>query len=149
MTDLEKMRSWLAQYPRFSILEQFQVDYIDRVMPNNGGLFPSGLVEVERREDILGNVTVTNQYNFGIYCVFQKTAGDDAGAAINADWVMDFQKWVQEQSVRGLAPKFGNTEDKEIICAQNGVLYDVEDGSGTSVYMVQMSVQYKTFYEVS
>ena len=46
MTALEKLRGWVAAYPGYDILGAFQVDYTDRV-PNNGGVFPSGLVEVE------------------------------------------------------------------------------------------------------
>lgn len=147
MSDLEKLRKWIATYPNFDILGRFQVDFTDKAVPGNAGLFPTGLVEVERREDILGNVTIENQYNFGIYCVFEKSPGDDIGATINADWVMDFQKWVQEQSVRKLVPKFGNTDDKETAQAQNGVLYDPQD-EGAAVYMVQLNIRYKTFYEV-
>ena len=43
-----------------------KVLYTDQI-PFNGGVFPSGLMEVSRTSDILGNVTVTNQYNFGLY----------------------------------------------------------------------------------
>lgn len=146
MTPLEKLKSWLATYPGYDILSAFRVDYTDQV-PNNGGVFPSGLVEVERRSDITGNVTVTDQYNFGLYYVFEKAAGDDIGASINADWIMDFQQWVQEQSVTGQAPVFGDVPSKERIMAQNGVLYEA-DGGGTATYMVQLSVQFIKKYEV-
>ena len=60
--------------------------------------------------DILGNVEVENQYNFGLYYVFEKSPGDDVGATVNADWIMDFQEWVQEQSIRGTVPKFGDKQ---------------------------------------
>lgn len=147
MTALEKVRKWIATFPEYSILNEFQVDYTDQV-PANGGIFPNGLVEVDRREDLLGNITVTNQYNFGIYCVFEKSPGDDAGATVNAGWVMSFQEWVQAQSVRGLAPRFGNTGGREVVQAQNGALYEA-DGAGTATYLVQLSVQFKTKFEVS
>ncbi len=146
MTALEKIRDFVRSYPGADIFREFQVDYTDQV-PFNGGIFPSGLVEVERREDILGNVTVTNQYNFGLYYVFEKAPGDDVGAAANADWVMDFQEWVQEQSVTGAAPAFGDVPNREKITAQNGVLYDADE-EGTAMYMVQLSVQFiKKFKE--
>lgn len=147
MTALEKVRRWIATFPEYSILNEFQVDYTDQV-PANGGIFPNGLVEVDRREDLLGNITVTNQYNFGIYCVFEKSPGDDAGATVNAGWVMSFQEWVQAQSVLGLAPRFGNTGGREVVQAQNGALYEA-DGEGTATYLVQLSVQFKTKFEVS
>ena len=147
MTALEKVRAWLRSFPDFDILTEFQVDYLDHAVPNNGGIFPAGLVEVERRSDIVGNITVVNQYNFGIYSAFCKAVGDDVGATVNADWVMGFQEWVQEQSILGLAPSFGDEPQGERITAQNGVLYEASD-EGTATYMVQLSVQFKKKYEV-
>lgn len=146
MTALEKIRAFIEEYPGFDIFRQFYVDYTDKI-PFNGGVFPSGLVEIERSKDILGNITVRNQYNFGLYYVFEKDPGDDTGAAENADWVMDFQEWVQTQSVMGLAPIFGDFPNDEKITAQNGVLYGT-DKEGTAMYMVQLSVQFIKFYEV-
>ena len=140
MTALEKIREFVGEYPGTDILRGFQVDFCDQI-PFNGGMFPSGLVEVSRKKDILGNTTVTNQYNFGLYFVFEKAPGDDAGATVNADWIMDFQKWIQEQSAMGLAPTFGDVPSREKITAQNGVLYSA-DGDGTAMYMVQISVQF-------
>ena len=60
---------------------------------------------------------------------------------------MDFQEWVQEQSVIGIAPTFGDEPESETITAQNGVLYDADEG-GTAMYMVQLSVQFMKKYEV-
>lgn len=140
MTALEKITAFVASYPGADILNTFQVDYTDQI-PANGGLFPSGLEEIIRKTDLLGNTTVTNQYNFGLYYVFEKAPGDDAGAAVNASWLMDFQEWVQEQSVRGLAPIFGDDPQREKITAQNGVLYSAED-EGLATYMVQLTVQF-------
>ena len=146
MSDLEKIKHWISSFPGYDILGSFQVDYTDNI-PSNGGIFPSGLVEISRSEDILGNITVRNQYNFGLYYVFLKDPGDDAGAQINADWIMDFQKWIQEQSIRGLAPVFGDDPAEEKIQAQNGVLY-AADEEGTATYMVQLSVNYVKKFEV-
>lgn len=145
MTALEKIKNWIEIYPGHDILADFQIDYIDQI-PANGGIFPSGLVEIERRQDIFGSVTVTNQYNFGLYYVFEKAAGDNIGAAVNADWIMDFQEWVQEQSVTGKAPVFGDAPNRESIIAQNGVLYQASD-EGYATYMVQLSVRFVKRYE--
>lgn len=146
MTDLEKVREWLKSFPKFSDISKFKVDYTDQI-PANGGIFPSGLVEISRSEDIIGNVIVENQYNFGLYYVFSKAPGDDIGAALNADWIMSFQQWVQEQSILGKAPVFGNTGEKEKAAAQNGVLYEA-DIEGAATYMVQLSFNFKKKYEV-
>lgn len=144
MTALEKIRGFVKSYPGADILRDFQVDFTDQI-PNNGGVFPNGLVEIGRKADILGNTTVTNQYNFGLYYVFEKAPGDDTGAAINADWVMDFQEWVQNQSITGQTPTFGDDPKKEKIIAQNGVLYAADD-EGLATYMVQLSVQFMKKY---
>ena len=134
MKDLEKIKAWVATYPGFDILSEFQVDYVDHALPGNAGILPSGLVEVERQSDIVGHVSAINQYNFGIYCVFAKAPGDGAGAAIKA------------QSVQGLAPVFGDVPRAERITAQNGVLYETDEGAGT--YMVQLSVLFTKKFEV-
>ena len=145
MTALEKIKGWLGSYPGFDILSVFQVDYTSEV-PGCGGLFPAGLVELSRRRDILGNVTVENQYNFAIYCLMEKAPGDDTGAAENAAWVMGLQEWVQRKSVLGLAPRFGNGTAPEVIRAENGTLYEV-DGEGTALYSIQLSVRFEVRYE--
>lgn len=146
MTPLERIRTWLATYEGFDILGQFQVDYTDQV-PANGGIFPSGLAEIGRVTDIFGNVIAENQYNFGLYYVFEKAPDDDAGATINADWIMDFQEWAQEQSILGVAPIFGDNPGSERILAQNGVLYDATE-EGLATYMVQLSVRFTKKFEV-
>lgn len=144
MTAIEKIRDFVKRYPGADIFRDFHVDYTDQI-PCNGGVFPSGLVEISRRRDILGNTTVINQYNFGLYYVFEKSPGDDVGAAENADWVMDFQEWVQKQSISGNAPIFGDEPNSETITAQNGVLYGADE-EGTAMYMVQLTVQFKKYF---
>lgn len=140
MTALEQVKEWLATFPQFDILTNFRVDYTDKV-PGTGGILPDGLVEVSRRRDITGCTTVTNQYNFALYYVFEKAPGDDEGAEANADWIVDLQEWAQAQSVSGAAPVFGDDPRSERITAQNGTLYQADE-EGTAVYVVQLYVQF-------
>ena len=144
MTAIEKIRDFVKSYPGAEAIQGFHIDYTDQI-PFNGGVFPSGLVEVSRARDILGNTIVTNQYNFGLYYVFEKSPGDDVGATENADWVMGFQEWVQKQSISGNAPTFGDEPRSETITAQNGVLYSADE-EGTAMYMVQLTVQFKKYF---
>lgn len=146
MTVLEKVREWLNTYPGIMPMKGLKVDYYSP-NPDNGSIDPSGLVEVSRTEDILGNVTVENQYNFALYFVLLKAPGDDEGATENADLLMDFQNWVQEQSVRRLVPVFGDEPRRETIKAQNGAVY-AADEEGTAVYTVQLSINFIKHYEV-
>lgn len=143
-TDLQSLIDWLKTYTGYDILENFQVDYTDQI-PSNGAVFPQGLQEVERTETILGDITLTNQYNFGLYFTFEKSAEDDVAAKINADWLMGFQRWVQEQNARRLVPNFGNTQTPARASARNGQLFSA-DGSGTAIYMVTLSVTFEQIY---
>lgn len=147
MSDLEKVRKWLHQYPEINRIGAFRVDYYTE-QPDNGSIDPSGLVELSRRSDILGNVTVENQYNFGLYFVLAKSPEDDVGAKENADWLLDFQQWIQEQSIRRKVPVFGDVPESETISAQNGKV-EAADEEGTGIYSVQLSVTFTKIYEVN
>ncbi len=144
MSDLEKIREWIKTFQKHDIIADFMIDFADQI-PGSGSIAPSGLVEISRLEDIVGNVTVRNQYNFGLYYVFQKPPSDNVEAFNNAEWLMDFQRWVQEQSACHMAPTFGDEPAGERIQAQNGVLY-AADEEGTAMYMVQLSVQFTKYY---
>ena len=135
------MRGFVESFPGFDVLSQLDIDYTDRV-PNAGGLFPDGLVEVARHHDLLGNVRVENQYNFALYTTLEKYQSSPE----NAEWQMAFQEWVQEQSVRGLAPTFGDDPRTERVRAQNGTLFEADD-EGTALYVIQLSVSFTKNYQ--
>lgn len=147
MSDLERIRKWVASYPGAERMRELKVDYFSQ-NPDNGSIDPSGVVEVSRTEDILGNVTVENQYNFALYFVFLKDPGDDQGATDNATWLMDFQRWVQEQSILKKVPTFGDDPETETVKAQNGALY-AADEEGSAIYTVQLSINFIKNYEVN
>lgn len=142
---LEKMREFVGRYPGADVLSQLDIDYTDEV-PNAGGLFPSGLVEVRRRAFIDGTREVDSQYNFALYARFEKPAEGHDAAEANAAWLMGFQEWVQGQSVMGLAPAFGDDPRSERIQAGNGELYGASD-EGTALYVIRISVKFTKRYE--
>lgn len=141
--ELEKVRQWILGCPGMELLQQVWVDYYP-AQPENGSLAPEGLTELGRREDILGNVTVECRYDFGVWFVVARAEGDDLGAAEDAQWVLGFQAWVQEQSVRGLVPQFG---DAQVVRAQEGRLEET-DTEGMAVYLVRLSFDFRKVYEV-
>ena len=146
--DLDRLRKWLVTYPGYDLSGNMLVYWLDKI-PGSKSLRPGGLVEVSRTEDILGNITVSNQYNFGLYIAVEKSPGDGEGAAYNAAWVLDLQRWVQAQSTARLAPTFGNIDQsQETIKAQNGELYDT-DQEGVGLYVIALSVGFKERYEVN
>lgn len=147
MTDLERLKAWLATYPEAEKFSQMQVGYTSS-LPGDFGVFPAGIVEVERRENLFGQATVTNQYNFALYLVLEQASGGDAAALCGADWVMDFQRWVQQQSAAHQAPVFGNIDqNRETISAQSGALYEADAG-GQALYMIQLAARFRMHYEL-
>lgn len=147
MSELERVREWVSSYPGANRVGQLLIDYA-APNPDNGSIDPTGMVEISRREDILGNITVENQYNFSLYFVFCKSPSDDIGASKNAEWLMDFQRWVREQSLCKKAPTFGDDSHSETASAQNGSIYAAEE-EGTAVYMVQLSFNFIKKFEVN
>lgn len=147
MSELEKVRQWVSTYPGAKRIGDLRIDYA-APSPDNGSIDPTGLVEVSRKEDILGNITIENQYNFSLYFVFYKSPDDDDAAAYNAEWLMDFQRWVREQSIRKQTPVFGDDPLRETAKAQNGTIY-AADEEGTAVYTVQLSFNFIKKYEVN
>ena len=146
MTALEKLEAWLAAFPDFELLSAFQVDYTDHI-PIGSGALPPGLEELERRGDISGGVEVVDQYNFGIYAAAGRTSGEGPGTEADTGWLMSFRQWVQDQSVLGLAPAFGDEPGSEKILAGDRALYEASD-RGAALTVVRLSVQFKKKYEV-
>lgn len=137
MTDLEKMRQWLLTCPIWG--DTLQVD-ITQPAPGNVGLFPQGLEERARREDVLGNVQVDCRYRFTLYRVApQQDDGVD-----NAQWLLDFQNWVLEQSAIGIAPQFGDVPYLERIQASKGAL---KERGQTGIYTVSLVADFTRVYE--
>ena len=147
MTALEKILEWLKTFPQINRLQELNVDYYS-AQPDNSSIAPAGLQEISRKEDILGNIVVENQYSFSLEFVLMKSPGDDEGATENADWLLAFQEWVQEQSIRRLVPTFGDEPKRETVKAQNGA-NTYADIEGTGIYTVLLSVNFIKKYEVT
>jgi hypothetical protein len=146
MNPLDSIMEWLTNYKGFDRLQDLRVDYYSQ-QPDNGSIDPSGVQIISITENIIGTKTVDMQYNFGVYFVLAKDPGDEETAVDNAAWVMDFQKWVNEQSILQLAPTFGDVPKSETIKAQNGAV-TAADNEGVAIYMVQLSVNFTKIYEV-
>ena len=136
MTDLEKVRQWLLTYPRWGEDCQLYVDYTNAA-PDNAGLYPAGLEEISRREDVLGNVTLYCRYHFVLHRLV--TGQQDNGE--HARWLMAFQDWVQRQSAQHLAPVFGDEPARERIRAEKGKLKEASQ-TGTATYTVNLTAEF-------
>ena len=140
MEVIERVRQWVQTFPQWEAGQLLYIDYTGAV-PGNAGLFPLGLEERDRKEDVLGNVTVSCRYQFALYRV---ASGQEDNAA-NAAWLLEFQDWVRQQSIQGLAPTFGDEPARERIRAEKGRL---KDGSqtGTGIYAVQLTAEFVKKY---
>lgn len=134
---LEQMKRWLQTFPQWE--GTLQLDYMDAV-PGNAGLYPEGLTEISRREDVLGNVRVRYR------CGFRLRTAAVSGEA-QAQWLLALQNWVAEQDRLGLTPKFGDEPQTERIRALEGRL-DAPAQVGSSVYTLQLTAEFTKFYEV-
>ena len=134
---LEKMKLWLQSFPGWE--DGLQIDYADGV-PGSCGLYPRGMTEISRREDVLGNVAARCRCNF----LLRRSAcpGEE-----NARWLLELQSWVMEQNRLGLTPKLGDEPNREQIRAYEGRL-DKSFQTGTGLYTVQFSAEFTKLYEV-
>ena len=139
MTALEKMTARLQTIPLWKE-ERLYADYLDAV-PGNAGLYPGGLEEVSRREDVLGHVTVQNRLHFVLYRI---TPGQQDNGE-NSRWLLEFKTWVQKQCALGLAPHFGDDPTQEKIRAEQGKLKSASQ-TGTGKYAVAITAEYVKFY---
>ena len=132
---LDTMLTWLQTYPDWE--GTLRLDYAEAV-PGNSGLYPKGITELSRREDVQGNLTVRCSCTFTLRRV--AAAGEE-----NARWLLRFQSWVADQSRLGLAPKFGDDPGRERIRAFEGRL-DKHTQAGAACYTAQLSVEFTKYY---
>jgi len=132
---LETMKTWLHTFPLWS--GDIQVDYLD-TQPGNTGLYPRGITQIARREDVLGNLKVRCRSTF----LLRRSA---VAGADNALWLLKFQNWVMEQSRLGLAPIFGDEPKTERLQAAEGRL-DSHSQVGTGLYTVQLQAEFTKIF---
>lgn len=139
MTNLTKLRNWLLTFPGWDEGWVLHTDHTE-AEPGNSGLFPLGAEELSRREDVLGNVTVQCRYRFYLYRV---TGQADPQA--NAEFLLELQQWVRQQSATGAAPRFGDDPKQERLRAEKGKLSEVSQ-TGTGTYIVTLTAEFVKIY---
>lgn len=101
---LEKLRQFLLGFPGFD--GELAVDFTQDG-PGNSGLFPAEITEVDRYMDLLGNMQVQYQSLFTLYHRMQP--GQDS-----AQWLLDFQNWLTEQTKAVQVQKAKVREDSRL-----------------------------------
>lgn len=136
MEELEKVISWLKTYPGWE--GTLHVDVTDNV-PGSSGLYPKGLQELSRREDVLGNLCIRYRWSFSLHRVAAQNPQD------NAKWLMAFQQWVAHQSIQGKTPVFGDDPRQEIFRAGEGTLISRNAGGSTG-YTVLLTADFTKIF---
>ena len=129
MERLEEMKNWLTTFPLWG--EVVLTTDVLSAQPGDCGLFPQGLEVLEVREDVLGGQTLRLRQQF----LLRRNAlrGMDAAA-----WLLEFQKWVAQQSLLGLCPVLG---ENQRFRAEKGRLVRT-DTVGTGIYEVRLTAEY-------
>ena len=140
MTDLEKLKTWLAAYPGW---EEDKPFFVDDAAPKPGcvGLFPQGLEQVSLRRDITGGQKAACRYRFYLY----RASALEENQEENARWLLDFQNWVEAQSAGGLAPHFGDVPQEERLRAEGGSLQKTGK-LGSGLYALTLTAEFTRIY---
>lgn len=110
---IEKMRSWLLTFPQWDGGELY-LDYV-RNVPGMSGLFLQGYEELERGENLLGQLWVRGRWEL----VLQRITTWDQDNSQQARWIQELHTWIQTQSALGNGPGIG---ERDVIRAQKGRL---------------------------
>ena len=140
MTDLEKLKTWLATYPGWEDDKPF---FVDDATPKPGcvGLFPQGLEQLSLRRDITGGQKAACRYRFYLY----RASALEENQEENARWLLDFQNWVEAQSAGGLAPRFGDVPQEERLRAEGGRLQKTGK-LGSGLYALTLTAEFTRIY---
>lgn len=141
MTILERVRHWLQTYPGW--VDTLTVDMLP-AGPGHMGLFPAGIEELSRTEDILGNRQVECRLGFTL----RRQVGAEEDNASHAAWLLDFQEWVRQQNLAGLIPQLGDVPGREQMWAEKGRLQEVSS-TGIGTYTVTLLANFIKLYEVN
>ena len=137
---IHKLLSWLLDCPYIS--GTLEVNHTD-VTPGSTGLYPQGTQQLSVRENVLGNKVVTYR---DIFLLYQVTSMDETVS--EAERLMILENWVREQSLKGLAPQFGDIPGEEQILVEKGKFSGVSS-LGTGKFAVQIHIVYQKNYEGS
>ena len=141
-TSIEKMRDFILTCP-------FIKDFTNGILidwhnQNKFGLVPTGQTTISREEDITGAIIAHKQYNFSLYA--QNFTIDDVIRVETIGFLDRFTEWIEEQSVNGTAPTFGDDPTAEEITAQNGMLFELYEDGQRGRYQLQISVTFDKHY---
>ena len=133
MEILEKVAAWLESFPLWDG-EKLTIDSIGPA-PGSLGLFPMGVEEISRREDVLGNLETVNRLTLKLCRV------SNGNSALAAHWLLALQDWVNRKNGAGQIPRLGDLPGRAAITAQHGLLASPAQ-TGTGRYELIITAEY-------
>lgn len=85
-----------------------------------GALFPKGVEQTDRWQNLLGQVTARPKNAAGAAPEPALCAGDANLSAQTARRLLELQAWVAEQSAAGFAPRLGNADPVQETLSRRG-----------------------------
>jgi len=98
----------------------------------------------EDRPDILGGRFIVRQANFNLW--FKAKSGHNMLREDIADFIFNFELWVEFCQHYNLVPKIGDTPIFEVMWADNGMYFSDWDGKETSLYQIQLHIIFQKEY---
>lgn len=135
MEILEKVAAWLESFPLWDG-EKLTIDSIGPA-PGSLGMFPMGVEEISRREDVLGNLETVNRLTLKLCRV------SNGNSALAAHWLLALQDWVNRKNAAGQLPRIGDFPGRTRIQAKQGQL-TAPAQTGTGRYALIITVEYVT-----
>lgn len=136
MAELDKIRTFLMQFPLWGDMP-LEIDRSGAV-PGHPGLFPQGVTEYGRKEDILGGVTVSCRSRYLL--LLRLPCREEE----NARWLRELADWVRQSSAMGLAPVLG-VGNTRLRCT-DGKLKSREQ-AGTVLYQAELTAEFDKIYK--
>lgn len=136
-------------YPGIDTGSQISVLPFQPNVTQGQGISYTGLGTPIIGRDVLGNTTITYRANFVLDILRQLI--DPISNEEITEFIIEFERWVIEQSIAGHAPRFGNDIDyQETMWAQGGILYMtqmVDTPIPFAAYRTNIIIQYQNIYE--
>lgn len=144
MSRIEQMREFIAKCPYMNRFSERYVDWTDSESVNYG-IMPTGESILRIDEDVCGNKTKYKQANFALYA--RNFTIDDIARLESANFLEDFTNWIEEQSDKKTAPRFGDDPEEENMTAQNGMLFRMSENGVSGLYQIQIQCFFTKRYE--
>lgn len=136
----EELVQWLSGCPALAGLT-LQVDHLPPAA-GSGALFPKGVEQTDRRQNLLGQVTARHKMQLVLRLNLPFVPGDADLSAKNARRLLELQAWVAEQCAAGRAPHLGNADtEQETLTAGKAQMEQAND-EGSAVYSVTLTAHY-------